>query len=76
MQVSAVSTMLEWPSISCTVRRSTPAARASVAAPCRRSCSRTGGRPASAASVLKMRVSRSGAIGSPFRPVSTYPLGR
>jgi hypothetical protein len=63
MYVSAVSTMLEWPSWSCTVRRSTPAASASVAAPCRRSCSRTGGSPAPAASFLKVRLSRSGPSG-------------
>jgi hypothetical protein len=35
--VSAVGTMLEWPSTSCTVRRSTPAASARLAAPRRRS---------------------------------------
>jgi hypothetical protein len=29
---AVASTMLEWPSISCTIRRSTPAARASAAA--------------------------------------------
>jgi len=36
---------------------------------------RTGGSPAWAASFLNIRVSRSGAIGSPLRLVNTYPLG-
>ena len=74
--MSAVSTMLEWPSISCTTFSSTPADSARLAAPWRRSCSRIGGNLARAVSYLKVRVSRSGAIGSPFRQVNTYPLSR
>ena len=60
--------------MSCTTRRSTPAAKASVAAPCRRSCSRIGGNPATAVNCRNVRVSRSGANGSPRTPVNTNPL--
>lgn len=43
--MSAVRTMLTWPSSACTVFRSLPAASDNVAAPCRRSWNRTGGNP-------------------------------
>src|SRR6266568_6274312 len=65
--------MEAWPIMSCTTFSSTPAARARVAAPWRRSWSRTGGSPAALARARKWRVSRSGASGSPPRPVNTYP---
>ncbi|MBA9003013.1 SDR family NAD(P)-dependent oxidoreductase [Thermomonospora cellulosilytica] len=47
-----------------------PGRQARVAAPWRRSCSRTGGTPCSAISRWKMCVSRPGDIGSPLRLVT------
>ncbi|WP_233223660.1 hypothetical protein [Amycolatopsis sp. CA-128772] len=44
--VSIVTVIDECRSMFCTTFMSAPAARASVAAPCRRSCSRIGGNPA------------------------------
>jgi hypothetical protein len=57
--VSAVSTMPEWPNMSCTTFGSVLADGASEAAPCLRSCSRIR-RPVSAPSALNIRVSRVG----------------
>src|SRR5579859_93351 len=54
--VSAVSTTLEWPSWSAIAFSSTPASSISVAAPWRRSCSRTGGRPVPPARSLNLWV--------------------
>jgi hypothetical protein len=68
--VSAVSMALEWPSMSCTVLRSVSADSSSYAAPCLRPCSGIRGRPASVPSALNIRVSRSGASGSPLTPVN------
>jgi len=44
-----VNATVEWPSTSLMTFGGWPAARSIVAAPCRRSCSRTGGRPSRAA---------------------------
>ena len=65
---------MEWPSWSCTTFRSAPAARASVAAPCRSPCSVTGGSPDAATSFANKRVIRSGATGFPVPVVNTYPV--
>ena len=66
--------MVEWPSWSCTTLRSAPAARATVAAPCRSPCSVTGGSPEAATSFANRRVIRSGRNGVPVVVVYTYPV--
>src|SRR5712691_12898247 len=50
--------MLEWPSWSAIVFSSSPARSISVAAPWRRSCNRTGGRPLSTWSVRQSQKQR------------------
>ena len=68
VEVSAVNTIEQCPSMSCcTTRRSTPAASASVAAPCRRSCSRIGGNPASAVRPSRPRLGRAAPDGTAER---------
>lgn len=69
--MSAFRTMLEWPGMSCTTYNFTPATKASLAAPCRRSCSWIGGNPCSAISARKMQLRRSGLSGSPPEQVQT-----
>src|SRR5215207_9830861 len=49
-----------------TILRSAPAARVRVAAPCRRSCSRIGGRSAAAASRVNWSVTAAGCGGGPL----------
>ena len=63
--MSAVVTMLEWPSICWMTFRSVREASARVAAPCRRSCSRIGGRPSSLAELAEPVGKVLGADGAP-----------
>jgi hypothetical protein len=60
--------------MSWTTLMSTPAARARVAAPWRRSCRRIGGSPASAASVVKVSWPWPGAKGVPSGSVNSSPV--
>jgi hypothetical protein len=73
--VSAVSTMLAWPSRSCTTFRSAPAASANDAAPWRRTCNRTGGNPEAATTLVKRRLTVPGRSAAPPALVNTGPDG-